>query len=207
MEAAALRELLAPYVPANELDDRLIACVQGHLELLLRWNQKMNLTAVRTEEEMVRRHFGESLFAARRLVGRDAKIEAFDVGSGAGFPGLPLKYWAPGLRVSLIEGHGKKATFLREVGRALALEGLTVINSRAEAVSARAELVTLRAVEKFEAVLPAALGLVAPGGRLALLIGEGQRAAAEALLPVGTVEVFETPASERRIVLVFHVEH
>jgi 16S rRNA (guanine527-N7)-methyltransferase len=208
-----LRQWLAPYISSEELDEVLLASVGVHLDLLLRWNQRMNLTAVRTPEEMVRRHFGESLFAARHLLARDAELEVIDVGSGAGFPGLPLKFWAPGVRLALVEGHGKKATFLREVGRALGLTGFEVLNQRAEGIARRAPLVTMRAVERFERSLPAAARLVAPGGRLALLIGEGQRDEALAALPAGESEVVELPESQRRILFTwspagaFHVEH
>jgi 16S rRNA (guanine527-N7)-methyltransferase len=201
MEAPMLRELLAPFVSAEELDDRLIASVQGHLDLLIRWNQHMNLTAVRSPEEMVSRHFGESLFAARRLFQRDAAHEVFDLGSGAGFPGLPMKYWAPRLQLSLIESHGKKATFLREVARALHLSDVSVINARAESLSQRASLVTMRAVEKFDQTLVSASRLLAPGGRLAILIGEAQRERALAILPPGESAYDHIPSSEQRILL------
>jgi 16S rRNA (guanine527-N7)-methyltransferase len=201
MEASALRDLLAPFIPSAELDEHLLASINTHLDLLVRWNQKMNLTALQTPEEMVTRHFGESLFAAQRLFSRGSQQEVFDVGSGAGFPGLPMKYWAPSLRMTLIEGHGKKATFLREVGRALTLPSLTILNARAESVTQRATLVTMRAVEKFEHVLPAAANLVAPTGRLAILIGEAQREQALSLLPPGENTSVALPASEQRILL------
>lgn len=206
MEFSSIRELLSPFVPAAELDDPLIAAIQTHLDLLLRWNEKMNLTAVRTPEGIIERHFGESLFAARQLLARDATLSCIDVGSGAGFPGLPMKYWAPGLRLRLIESHGKKATFLREVGRALALDGVEALGLRAEAVTEKAELVAMRAVERFEQSLKAAAALVAPGGRLAMLIGEGQCERALELLPSGWSERIELPSSERRVLMVFHVE-
>jgi 16S rRNA (guanine527-N7)-methyltransferase len=201
MEAATLRDRLAPFVPPAELDDALIESIQVHLSLLTLWNQHMNLTALRTPEAMVERHFGESLFAARHLCPRDAQHDLFDVGSGAGFPGLPIKYWAPGLQLTLIESHGKKATFLREVGRRLHLTGFTVLNARAESLSQRSALVTLRAVEHFEQSLAAAATLVAPGGRLALLIGEAQRERALSLLPPGTSSAVLLPASTQRILL------
>ncbi len=201
MEAAALRDLLAPFVPPAELDDVLLESVNVHLSLLVRWNGRMNLTALRTPEAMVERHFGESLFAARHLCLRDGKQELFDLGSGAGFPGLPIKYWAPGLQLTLIESHGKKATFLREVGRALNLTGFSVLNARAETIAQRASLVTMRAVEHFDQALLAAVGLVAPGGRLALLIGEAQRERALALLPAGSSNALSLPSSEQRILL------
>lgn len=203
MEAAVLCQLLAPFIPASELDDALLASINVHLELLVRWNQHMNLTALRSPEEMVQRHFGESLFAARELFSRDSSQDVFDLGSGAGFPGLPMKYWAPNLQLTLIEGHGKKATFLREVGRALHLSGLTVLNARAESISQRSTLVTMRAVEKFEHALPAAAKLVAPNGRLAILIGESQRERALSLLPPGQSRSLDLPSSEQRILLIW----
>ncbi len=205
MEASTLRALLAPFVPAEELDDPLLASIGVHLDLLTRWNQRTNLTALRSPEEMVVRHFGESLFAARALLSRKAPTEVFDLGSGAGFPGLPMKYWAPELGLTLIEGHGKKATFLREVGRALHLTGFSVLNVRAESLTQPASpspnLVTMRAVEKFEQSLAAAARLVAPGGRLAILIGEAQRERALTLLPQGESSVLALPDSAQRILL------
>jgi 16S rRNA (guanine527-N7)-methyltransferase len=199
MESSTLRELLAPFIPASELDDVLISSIQVHLDLLTRWNQHMNLTALRSPEEMVLRHFGESLFAARQLFPRDSQQDVFDVGSGAGFPGLPMKYWAPQLQLTLIEGHGKKATFLREVGRALHLTDFTVLNARAESLPQRAGLVTMRAVERFDQSLQAASKLVAPGGCLAVLIGQSQQQRALSLLPPGKTTVVDLPSSEQRI--------
>lgn len=199
MDSSTLRDLLAPFIPAAELDDHLLVAIHTHLELLVRWNQHMNLTALRTSDEMVTRHFGESLFAARQLFFRDSTQDVFDLGSGAGFPGLPMKYWAPKLHLTLIEGHGKKATFLREVGRALHLSDFRVLNARAEGISERASLVTLRAVEKFDQALVAASKLLAPGGQLAVLIGEAQRDRAISLLPPGEVASYPLPSSEQRI--------
>jgi len=206
MDVAAIRDLLAPYLPVAEVDavpnyDALLASVATHLELLIRWNQRMNLTAVRSPEEMVTRHFGESLFAARELCSRDSQLALIDVGSGAGFPGLPIKYWAPQLQLTLIESHGKKATFLREVGRALHLTDFTVLNARAESVSLCAPLVTLRAVEHFDQALPSAARLVTPNGTLATLIAEPQLARALSLLPPGTHSTIDLPNSEQRILL------
>ncbi len=204
MQADTLRDLLAPFIPASELDDTLLASVDTHLSLLVRWNQRMNLTALRSPEEMVTRHFGESLFAARQLCSRHSQHSLFDLGSGAGFPGLPIKYWAPHLQLTLIESHGKKATFLREVQRALDLTGVTVLNARAESLSLttnRSALVTMRAVEKFDQALVAAAALVAPSGRLAILIGEAQRDRALSLLPAGTSASVNLPSSHQRILL------
>ena len=163
--------LLRPYA---ELDDRLLAQTLTYINLVVKWNSRINLTAVRGEQEMVRRHFGESFFAAAKLLAREASSPVVDVGSGAGFPGLPLAMWATDAPVTLIESHGKKAVFLNEVIRALELGNARVFNGRAEDYSDRAELVTMRGVEKFKDALASATLLVADGGRLALMIGAGQ---------------------------------
>jgi 16S rRNA (guanine527-N7)-methyltransferase len=135
---------------------------------------------VREPEQIVTRHFGESLFAARILRNAgafDAAGESptlSDIGSGAGFPGIPIKLFAPKVHVTLIESQNKKATFLREVIRTLNLTDAEVFYGRAETWNRTAGTVTLRAVERFDQVLPVAAGLVAAGGTLCLLIGMGQ---------------------------------
>ena len=106
METARIAELLAPFSGGERLAPRLLEALQRYLDLLLRWNARVNLTAVRDPEKIVTRHFGESLFAARVLLrGRDgaAASTLVDVGSGAGFPGVPMKLFAPQLRLTLIE--------------------------------------------------------------------------------------------------------
>jgi 16S rRNA (guanine527-N7)-methyltransferase len=155
----------------------------------LRWNARINLTAIRQPEEIVTRHFGESLFAARHLFPakqgrreRPRSCSVIDVGSGAGFPGLPIKVWATDIHLTLIESNQKKATFLREVARGLTLTDINIFSGRAEDFpDPAAEVVTLRAVERFNAVLPVAASLVAPGGRLALLISQAQLTSAHEL--------------------------
>lgn len=134
----------------------------------------MNLTAVRDPQEMVTRHFGESFFAASHLVGPDWTGTAIDVGSGAGFPGLPLAMYAPGAAVTLIESQAKKAAFLNEVIFALQLKNAKVFRGRAEDFSDVADVATLRAVERFEHAVAVAARLVKPEGRLALMIGSSQ---------------------------------
>ncbi|PYX84944.1 MAG: 16S rRNA (guanine(527)-N(7))-methyltransferase RsmG, partial [Acidobacteria bacterium] len=169
-------------------------------------NQRMNLTAVRDADEMVPRHFGESLFAAQQLLpaGSDSAVKVVDLGSGAGFPGLPMKLWAPEIELRLIESNQKKAAFLREVVRSLKLEKVTVFAGRAEEFPlASAELVTMRAVERFESALPVAANLVWPGGRLALLIGEAQVLKAQETLPDLTWQsAIPIPKSAARVLMV-----
>jgi 16S rRNA (guanine527-N7)-methyltransferase len=207
-----IASLLVPYVETNglgfDLPESLLAQFSIYLDLLLRWNARTNLTAVRAPEEMVTRHFGESLFAARQIfpAGNSSLAPATslaDVGSGAGFPGLPMKLWAPQLQVALIESRQRKATFLREVVRALKLTGVEVRSRRAELVTETFEIVTLRAVESFDEVVVVASRLVRPGGRLGLLIGEDQAAKARKVLPVLQWEKpVPIPNSLRRVVLV-----
>src|SRR5438270_13634721 len=135
MTPTAISCFFVPYIeltgPGTALPEVLLSQVSTYLDILLRWNARTNLTAVRVPEEIVTRHFGESLFAARRIFsagnsGVDLATSLADVGSGAGFPGLPMKLWRPQLHVTLIESQKKKATFLREVVRALRLSGIEV---------------------------------------------------------------------------------
>jgi 16S rRNA (guanine527-N7)-methyltransferase len=171
----------------------------------------MNLTAVRQPEEIVTRHFGESLFAARHLEGRRERPRScstaetlIDVGSGAGFPGLPIKIWAPDIHLTLIESNQKKATFLREVARTITLTNINVFHGRAENYPGTpANIATLRAVEHFDTALPIATRLVAPGGRLALLIGESQLARIQDLTPALTwTPPIPVPLSASRVLVI-----
>ena len=208
MDPSAIAALLAPYLAPAHLATGQLVGISTYIDILARWNQKIALTAVHAPEEIVTRHFGESLFLAHHLF-PDASAPvppggtAIDVGAGAGFPGLPLKIFAPGLRLTLIESQQKKAAFLREVVRALALRDVEVFAGRAEDFSGRAALVTLRAVERFEAVLPIAARLVQSGGRLALLIGAAQAERARRLLSGFSWESpAALPRSQQRILLV-----
>jgi 16S rRNA (guanine527-N7)-methyltransferase len=184
MDCARIASLLAPFTPA-ELTRHQLGQVSTYLELLLHWNSTpakrgVNLTSVREPEQIITRHFGESFFLASQVFPTEpaTNMSAIDVGSGAGFPGLPLKIYAPRLELTLIESQQKKATFLRETVRALTLTDINIfrgrLNAFAERNSSGADLVTLRAVERFAQALPAAAKLLANNGRLALLIGSSQ---------------------------------
>jgi 16S rRNA (guanine527-N7)-methyltransferase len=207
METARIADLLAPFTGGEALPPRLLDALQRYLDLLLRWNARVNLTAVREPQNIVTRHFGESLFAARLLL-RDreglAVSTLVDVGSGAGFPGIPIKLFAPVLNLTLIEPNYKKTVFLREVVRSLGLEPVEVFCGRAERWTKTAALGTLRAVEQFERALPVAASLVANDGRLGLLIGSSQVATAQQLLSKQwrCWEPVAVPLSEARVFLV-----
>ena len=181
-----MRALLEPFcvggeLPPLELNEQQRQQLAAHLDLLVRWNAKTNLTAVRDPNETVTRHFGESLFLVRILQSIDdlvsgGELRAADLGSGAGFPGLPLKVAMPRLAMTLIESQNKKATFLREVVRACTLTNIDVYSGRAEELVASGgaafDLVTMRAVDDPERAVQVAMQLLRPGARLALLIGE-----------------------------------
>lgn len=204
METNQFATLLEPYVGATALNAEQLDNISTYVNILTKWNARANLSGIREEAEIVRRHFGESFFAAEKLLGPDATCTAIDVGSGAGFPGLAMKLFTPQLRQTLIEAHGMKATFLREVIRALQLKGVKVFEGRAEAFVGTAELVTLRAVEKFERILVSASKLVEPGGRLAILVGMGQVERAKDLLPGDWGEAISIPGSDSRVLEVWH---
>jgi 16S rRNA (guanine527-N7)-methyltransferase len=240
MNTARIAELLDPFVRsasaagASRLSEVVLSSAQLqnisiYIDILLRWNSRINLTAIRDPEDIVTRHFGESFFAARHLSPRDANAVAAaracpepnrrgcpaertsaaltlaDLGSGAGFPGLPIKLWAPHLSLTLIESNHKKAAFLREVTRALTLTDVDIQNVRAETIPRTFDVVTLRAVERFEAILPTASALIAPTGRMALLIGAAQQAQARSTLPdLAWSEPLPVPQSRSRVLLVAH---
>ena len=201
-------------LPGTHLTTPQLEAISTYINLLVRWNAHFNLTAVREPQEIVTRHFGESLFAARVLFGEAAvddataqgvhdRVHLLDIGSGAGFPGLPIKIWAPQIRLTLIESNHKKVAFLREVVRMLRLSEVTVLSCRAEEFAERADVVTLRAVERFDSALPVAARLVAPRGRLAILIGEGQVERAKELVPrFQWGEPIPIPMSANRVLLI-----
>ena len=128
LSAETIRRALGEFqVP---VDDHQIIYIQQYMKLLLTWNEKINLTAIRDPLEILYRHFCESMFAAVAVPVENGRLA--DVGSGAGFPGIPLKIVRPGLQTMLVECNMKKATFLAEVLRNIELPGTRVLVSRYE---------------------------------------------------------------------------
>jgi len=131
-----------------------IALIQRYMSLLLAWNEKINITAIRDPLEMLYRHFCESMYAAVAVPLQGGRLA--DVGSGGGFPGLALKIIRPELQVFLIESNVKKATFLAEVARELALVDARVLVSRYEELGEEitpVDFVCSRALGEFEKFL------------------------------------------------------
>ena len=222
MDTVRIAALLKPFVRKPLLPLQLEQ-ISMYIDILQRWNARINLTAIRKEEEMVTRHFGESLFMASHLFPELTNPShpehsqmtpdvprVIDIGSGAGFPALPLKIWAPQIRLTLIESNHKKAAFLREVSRALTLTNIDVISERLEHAAAapdspRAEVVTLRAVEHFGIILSQAVTFLVPRGRLALLIGASQVPQLAAVPAVSWGDPIEVPQSHSRVLSIGYV--
>lgn len=118
------------------------ASLEAHYDLMLRWNPKLNLTRIEKLEEAVERHYAESLYLGSKLPPGPLRIA--DVGSGAGFPGVPIAILRPECSVTLIESHQRKAVFLREATRDL--RNVRVLAVRAESVAERFDWIVSRAV-------------------------------------------------------------
>jgi 16S rRNA (guanine527-N7)-methyltransferase len=148
----------------GKFDRETEARFEAYLALILRWNARTNLTAVRDPEGILRRHFLESIACAKMLPPGIATL--LDFGSGAGLPGIPIALCRPEISVTLAESQGKKAAFLQEAVRGLGLK-TAVFVGRAETLSGQFDCVTLRAVDRMEQAIQAASKLVRSGGCLA----------------------------------------
>ena len=187
---------------ASSLPANLWEQLAAYVNLLYRWNQRMNLTAVRQPQELAQVHLAECLRCAQLLPPGIATL--LDFGSGAGLPGIPIQLARPEISVTLAESQLKKATFLREAARVLGLQQTTVYAGRVEAMPAAQtfDAVTLRAVDQMDKALPAAAQRVARGGWCAVLTTAAQAPAVRALLPGPTWQERESlPGSTQRVVL------
>ena len=146
---------------------------EAYHNVLMRWNSKINLTAIRREEEILRRHFVESIAVARALPAGIQKL--LDFGSGAGFPGLPIAICRPEISVVLAESQLKKSAFLREAVRSAGI-AVEVYGNRAETIGRLFDCVALRAVDQMEEAAKVASSLVAPGGWIALMTTHSESA-------------------------------
>ena len=149
-----------------KVTDEMIVKFQKYLDLLMEWNQKINLTALKTEEEIIEKHFYDSLLMAEEIKFDDQSL--LDVGTGAGFPGIPLKIVFEDLFVTLLEPTLKRVNFLDIVIKELGLKKIVTINKRAEdyVKDARSyyDLVTARAVSRLNMLLELCMPLVKVDG-------------------------------------------
>lgn len=197
---SVIQDRLRPY--GVSIDARVVGQIGRYLALLAKWNQRVNLTGIEDPEEILERHFGESMFAARvvRLDGRLA-----DVGSGAGFPGLALKLLFPNIDVTLIESSHKKAAFMSEVCRELKLDGVRVLAERMENVEPGDQawnFVTSRAVGNVRGILDWARGTMTPGGRIVLWVGVRGVEEARRTVSWRWEEAVVIPKSRQRFILI-----
>ncbi len=183
--------LRAAYSCAGSISDHEAAQLAAHYELLVRWNRVLNLTRIADLEEAVVRHYCESVFLADRLPGGAAS--ALDVGSGAGFPGIPLAIRRPDLLVTLAESHQRKAVFLREAAQGLA--NVTVAARRAADVEGEFGWVVSRAVRWRDVTAVARNGI-------ALLLGAGDAAEAVRDRGIEWQAPCRLPWGERRVLLI-----
>ncbi len=146
------------------LNEQQISKFIKYLELLLEWNEKFNLTAITDKDEIEEKHFIDSIELIKFF---DVKNKTLlDVGSGAGFPGIPLAIVEPTLKITLLESNGKRVSFLREVVNDLDLKNVDIIQGRSEELGTREkyDIVTARAVKELNVLLEITFYLVKVGG-------------------------------------------
>jgi 16S rRNA (guanine527-N7)-methyltransferase len=177
--------------------------IQQYIKTLLFWNEKINLTAIREPLEILNRHFCEAMYAAVAVPVENGRLA--DVGSGAGFPGLPLKIIRPDLQVFLIESNVKKATFLAEVVRDLGLKDTRVLVARYEELGeevAPLDFVCSRALGEFPIFLEWARSERIAAKQVILWIGARDLPEIQKIRTWEWREPIQVPNSLRRLLLV-----
>ncbi len=154
-----------------------LSTFEKYQHILLEWNARFNLTAIRDPEEINVKHFIDSLTCLIAM--RDTPMERIvDIGTGAGFPGIPLKIVCPSMRLTLVESVGKKAEFLRHTIKTLGLEGVNIVQERAETLGQneghreRYDWAVGRAVAVMAVLAEYLLPLVKVGGKALAMKGE-----------------------------------
>ena len=177
--------------------------IQQYIRILLHWNDKVNLTAIRDPAEILYRHFCESMYASVAVPVENGRLA--DVGSGGGFPGLPLKIIRPDLSVFLVESSIKKVTFLAEVTRELGLKDVQVLARRYEELGeevAPLDFVCSRALGDFPAFLDWAKSEQIAAKRVILWIGARDLPEIQKVRTWDWAEPIQVPNSLRRLLLV-----
>jgi 16S rRNA (guanine527-N7)-methyltransferase len=201
LSAETIRRALGEF--QMEVSDQQIVYIQQYMTLLLTWNEKINLTAIRDPLEILYRHFCESMYAAVAVPVENGRLA--DVGSGAGFPGIPLKIMRPNLNMFLVESNMKKATFLAEVLRNIELPDTRVLVSRYEELGEEImplDYVCSRAVGDFEPFLAWAASERVAAKQVILWIGGRDLDQARRGMDWEWREPIPVPQSLRRYLLV-----
>ncbi|MCO1465048.1 16S rRNA (guanine(527)-N(7))-methyltransferase RsmG [Burkholderia multivorans] len=157
------------------LNDQQIAQFERYFQLLVEWNEKMNLTAITQREEVYLKHFYDCLMALWNMPLDNYALQLCDVGAGAGFPSIPLKIAHPELQVTIVDSLQKRLTFIEHLAEELGLEGVSCVHGRAEDVGqnpayrGQFDLVTARAVASLNVLAEYCLPLVKIGGQFLAL--------------------------------------
>ena len=201
LSADTIRRALGEFQIA--VNDSQVLQIQQYMSILLTWNEKINLTAIREPLEILNRHFCECMYAASAVPVEDGRLA--DVGSGGGFPGLPLKIIRPELQVMLIESNIKKATFLAEVIRDLGLADARVLVGRYEELGeeiAPLDFVCSRALGEFASFLAWAHSEKVGAKQVILWIGARDLPEIQKIQAWDWREPIPVPHSLRRLLLV-----
>ena len=185
------------------VSDLQVLQIQQYIKMLLTWNDKVNLTAIRDPLEMLYRHFAESMYAATAVPIKNGRLA--DIGSGGGFPGLPIRILEPDLELLLVESNVKKATFLAEVVREIGLSNARVLVSRYEELAEELtplDFVCCRAVGEFGPLLNWAHSAQIAVPRLVLWVGGRDLEQVREIADWKWSEPISIPHSLRRFVLI-----
>ena len=197
-----IREELKLYgvSPATEV----CAAIRAYIPLLQRWNGRISLTTVTNPLDILRFHFGESMFAASAIPILNRNGRLADVGSGAGFPGIPIKLVIPSLSVVLIEPNAKKVAFLAEAVRVLGLEDVEIYRGRFEdlASSPSFDFITARALGMHGELVTWARGALKDRGSLVLWLGADDAAQVSANNHWHWRKPLSIPGSHSRAILI-----
>lgn len=200
------------------LNDQQIAQFERYFQLLVEWNEKINLTAITQREEVYLKHFYDCLMALWNMPLDNYALQLCDVGAGAGFPSIPLKIAHPELQVTIVDSLQKRLTFIEHLAEELGLEGVSCVHGRAEDVGqnpayrGQFDIVTARAVASLNVLAEYCLPLVKIGGQfLALKAQKSDQELEEAraairILGAKLIKVTEdqlpVEAADRRYILI-----
>ena len=207
--AMANRLRQASSLMSLDLTEGQIECAIAYSELLLRWNLRMNLTAIRTLESVVIKHFLDSLAIVEHIQGQ----RIIDIGSGAGFPGIAVALVRPNFQVVLLDAKGKKVQFLRHAIAKFGFDNVEVVHQRIQNYSTRGSFDTAlaRSLGSLSAIAEFALPLISKGGRVIAMKGRKPEAELAALKIPCRVEVkkIDVPYldSDRHCIILKHPVH
>lgn len=195
---------LHKFCPTNL--NQIVDKTAEHFSLLLKWNQKISLTTLTNPKQAAEQLYFESLFVTKFISNEINSI--VDIGTGAGFPGLPICFAKTDISITLIEADKRKSAFLAEVRRSLNLSNLKIVNDRFENISLESDLITVRALEKLENQVPKIIEKFTKS-KLIILFVSLQTAnnilstSKEKFLGRES-EIIALPESKNRVLLLFH---